>query len=593
MINLKQQLIDSLKPIVIELYPTCDVNQVVVQETKTEFQGDFTLVCFPFTKHSKQSPQATAQVIGEKLLASNTSVSKFNVVNGFLNIGLTNQTWLNYLLQLSQHSTALVEKSSPKQKIVVEYSSPNTNKPLHLGHIRNNLLGISVSNILKAVGHEVVMVNLVNDRGIHICKSMVAWNKAGMKETPENTGIKGDHLVGKYYVAFDQNYKAEIAQLISEGKTEEEAKKVAPSIQEAQEMLRKWEAGDEETKAIWKKMNGWVYDGFESTYKRLGVSFDRFYYESETYLLGKNIVNEGLQKGVFYQKDDKSVWIDLRPDGLDEKVLLRSDGTSVYMTQDLGTALERAKEWQAERYIYVVGNEQDYHFKVLQKSLQKMGYSWADGIYHLSYGMVDLPSGKMKSREGTVVDADDLMDEVVQIAREKGEELGKTDSLNDSEKNLLYEQIGMGALKYFILKVDAKKRIVFNPAESIDLNGHTGPFIQYTYTRIQSIFRKGGIADAPLNINGLNEENIHLDLLKKIYAYSETVNAAAEQLNPAAIANYSFELAQLFNRFYHDYSILKEENLDVRNYRLQLCQNIGQILKNGMNLLGIDLPEKM
>lgn len=593
MINLKQQLIDSLKPIVIELYPTCDVNQVVVQETKTEFEGDFTLVCFPFTKHSKQSPQATAQTIGEKLISSNATVSKFNVVNGFLNIGLTNQTWLNYLLQLSQHSTALVEKSSTRQKIVVEYSSPNTNKPLHLGHIRNNLLGISVSNILKAVGHEVVMVNLVNDRGIHICKSMVAWKKAGMKETPENTGLKGDHLVGKYYVAFDQNYKAEIAQLISEGKTEEEAKKVAPSILEAQEMLRKWEAGDEETKAIWKKMNGWVYDGFEITYKRLGVSFDRFYYESETYLLGKNIVNEGLQKGVFYQKDDNSVWIDLRPDGLDEKVLLRSDGTSVYMTQDLGTALERAKEWQAERYIYVVGNEQDYHFKVLQKSLQKMGYAWADGIYHLSYGMVDLPSGKMKSREGTVVDADDLMDEVVQIAREKGEELGKTDLLNDSEKNLLYEQIGMGALKYFILKVDAKKRIVFNPAESIDLNGHTGPFIQYTYTRIQSIFRKGGIADAPLNIDGLNVENIHLDLLKKINAYRETVNAAAEQLNPAAIANYCFELAQLFNRFYHDYSILKEENLDVRNYRLQLCQNIGQILKNGMNLLGIDLPEKM
>lgn len=593
MINLKQQLIDSLKPIVIELYPTCDVNQVVVQETKTEFEGDFTLVCFPFTKHSKQSPQATAQTIGEKLISSNATVSKFNVVNGFLNIGLTNQTWLNYLLQLSQHSTALVEKSSTRQKIVVEYSSPNTNKPLHLGHIRNNLLGISVSNILKAVGHEVVMVNLVNDRGIHICKSMVAWKKAGMKETPENTGLKGDHLVGKYYVAFDQNYKAEIAQLISEGKTEEEAKKVAPSILEAQEMLRKWEAGDEETKAIWKKMNGWVYDGFEITYKRLGVSFDRFYYESETYLLGKNIVNEGLQKGVFYQKDDNSVWIDLRPDGLDEKVLLRSDGTSVYMTQDLGTALERAKEWQAERYIYVVGNEQDYHFKVLQKSLQKMGYAWADGIYHLSYGMVDLPSGKMKSREGTVVDADDLMDEVVQIAREKGEELGKTDLLNDSEKNLLYEQIGMGALKYFILKVDAKKRIVFNPAESIDLNGHTGPFIQYTYTRIQSIFRKGGIADAPLNIDGLNVENIHLDLLKKINAYSETVNAAAEQLNPAAIANYCFELAQLFNRFYHDYSILKEENLNVRNYRLQLCQNIGQILKNGMNLLGIDLPEKM
>jgi arginyl-tRNA synthetase len=593
MINLKQQLIDSLKPIVIELYPTCDVNQVVVQETKTEFEGDFTLVCFPFTKHSKQSPQATAQTIGEKLISSNATVSKFNVVNGFLNIGLTNQTWLNYLLQLSQHSTALVEKSSTRQKIVVEYSSPNTNKPLHLGHIRNNLLGISVSNILKAVGHEVVMVNLVNDRGIHICKSMVAWKKAGMKETPENTGLKGDHLVGKYYVAFDQNYKAEIAQLISEGKTEEEAKKVAPSILEAQEMLRKWEAGDEETKAIWKKMNGWVYDGFEITYKRLGVSFDRFYYESETYLLGKNIVNEGLQKGVFYQKDDNSVWIDLRPDGLDEKVLLRSDGTSVYMTQDLGTALERAKEWQAERYIYVVGNEQDYHFKVLQKSLQKMGYAWADGIYHLSYGMVDLPSGKMKSREGTVVDADDLMDEVVQIAREKGEELGKTDLLNDSEKNLLYEQIGMGALKYFILKVDAKKRIVFNPAESIDLNGHTGPFIQYTYTRIQSIFRKGGIADAPLNIDGLNVENIHLDLLKKINAYSETVNAAAEQLNPAAIANYCFELAQLFNRFYHDYSILKEENWDVRNYRLQLCQNIGQILKNGMNLLGIDLPEKM
>jgi arginyl-tRNA synthetase len=344
MINLKQQLIDSLKPIVIELYPTCDVNQVVVQETKTEFEGDFTLVCFPFTKHSKQSPQATAQTIGEKLISSNATVSKFNVVNGFLNIGLTNQTWFNYLLQLSQHSTALVEKSSTRQKIVVEYSSPNTNKPLHLGHIRNNLLGISVSNILKAVGHEVVMVNLVNDRGIHICKSMVAWKKAGMKETPENTGLKGDHLVGKYYVAFDQNYKAEIAQLISEGKTEEEAKKVAPSILEAQEMLRKWEAGDEETKAIWKKMNGWVYDGFEITYKRLGVSFDRFYYESETYLLGKNIVNEGLQKGVFYQKDDNSVWIDLRPDGLDEKVLLRSDGTSVYMTQDLGTALERAKE---------------------------------------------------------------------------------------------------------------------------------------------------------------------------------------------------------------------------------------------------------
>ena len=593
MIDLKQLLIDALKQIIKDLYPDSDLNQAIIQDTKTEFEGDFTLVCFPFTRYSKLSPQATAQAIGEKLLESNTAVSKFNVVSGFLNIGLTHQIWLNYMKQFSIKANDLVEKSIAKQKIVVEYSSPNTNKPLHLGHVRNNLLGISVSNILKAVGHEVIMVNLVNDRGIHICKSMVAWKHAGMKETPENTGMKGDHLVGKYYVAFDQQYKAEISQLISEGKNEDEAKKEAASIKEAQEMLRNWEAGDVETIAIWKKMNGWVYDGFKSTYNRLGVSFDRFYYESETYLLGKNIVSEGLKKGVFYQKEDSSVWIDLRPDGLDEKVLLRSDGTSVYMTQDLGTALERAKEWQADRFIYVVGNEQDYHFKVLQKSLQKMGYAWADGIYHLSYGMVDLPSGKMKSREGTVVDADELMGEVVQVAREKGEELGKSDQLNEADKNLLYEQIGMGALKYFILKVDAKKRIVFNPAESIDLNGHTGPFIQYAYTRIQSIFRKGGSIDAELTFDSLNEENIHLDLLKKINAYSETVNAAATQLNPAAVANYCFELAQLFNRFYHDYSILKEENLSLKNYRLHLCQNIGRILKHGMNLLGIDLPEKM
>lgn len=594
MMHPKLKLQEQLSGVLASLFPETIGSQALVQETKAEFEGDFTLVSFPYTRFSKLNPAETAKLIGEELSKASDLVVGYNVVNGFLNISLTFNTWFSYFLSHSKSDSPIDDSYKPeKQRIVIEYSSPNTNKPLHLGHIRNNLLGFSIAELLKSMGHDVIRVNLINDRGIHICKSMVAWLNSGARETPESSGIKGDHLVGKYYVLFDKQYKAEIETLMTSGLSEDDAKKQAQVMKQAQELLRKWEEGDAETLNTWKTMNGWVYDGFDITYKRLGVAFEKFYYESQTYLLGKNIVSDGLQKGVFYRKDDGSVWIDLRNEGLDEKVLLRSDGTSVYMTQDLGTALERANEWNASKYIYVVGNEQDYHFKVLQKALLKMGYKWAEGIYHLSYGMVDLPSGKMKSREGTVVDADDLMEEVVQLANQKGEESGKMTDFSADEKTELFEKVGLGALKYFILKVDPKKRMVFNPSESIDLNGHTGPFIQYTYTRIQSLLRKAGEFTSPTTAELLENSAAHIELLKKLASYSEVVLQASIQLNPSMVANYCFELAQQYNTFYHEAPVLREENQILRAYRLAISSQIASVLAHGMGLLGISMPERM
>lgn len=561
-----------------------------IQKTKKEFVGDTTVVVFPYVKISAKGPEQTAEQIGNYLKEHCDIVDSFNVVKGFLNISLTTKFWLDYF---NTNKSEIIITNTHPQTILVEYSSPNTNKPLHLGHVRNNLLGFSVAEILKAAGNKVLKVNIVNDRGIHICKSMIAWEKYGAGETPETNGLKGDHLVGKYYVEFDKHYKKQISELIEQGATKEDAEKKAPLILEAQEMLRKWESGDDQVIELWKKMNSWVYEGFDVTYKKLGVDFDKIYYESQTYILGKSIVEEGLKKGVFFKKEDGSVRIDLTQDGLDEKVLLRSDGTSVYITQDLGTAQVRAEEFNVDKMVYVVGNEQEYHFKVLKKILQKLEYPWADGIFHLSYGMVELPEGKMKSREGTVVDADDLIDEMVNAAGEITKELGKTEGLSDAQANELFNMIGMGALKYFILKVDPKKKMLFNPAESIDFNGNTGPFIQYTHARICSVMRKASDSNWKTGNSSVEPNEKERSLIKLLYEYPATVLEAANGYSPALIANYVYELAKEYNQFYHDYSILKEENEAIKLFRLQLSQKVAGVIKHSMLLLGISVPERM
>jgi len=564
---------------------------ISLQQTRKEFEGQVTIVTFPFTKVSRKSPEQTGAEIGAFLKNELAEVSDFNVIKGFLNLSISDAYWLGQFYNHVLPADHTVAEPNGK-KVMVEYSSPNTNKPLHLGHVRNNLLGYSVAQILAAAGYEVVKANLVNDRGIHICKSMLAWQLFGNGETPESTGLKGDHLVGKYYVIFDKEYKKQIEELKAAGQTEDEAKKQAPVIIQAQQMLQKWEAGDKEVINLWNTMNSWVYAGFDKTYKALGVDFDQFYYESNTYLLGKDIVDEGLKKGVFFKKPDGSVWIDLTPDGLDEKLVLRADGTSVYMTQDLGTAQLKYNDFHMNQSLYVVGNEQDYHFKVLFLILDKLGKSWAKGLYHLSYGMVDLPSGKMKSREGTVVDADDLIREMEDTAKQHTEALGKVDSFDEAEKAELYHTIGMGALKYFLLKVEPKKRLLFDPNESIDFQGHTGPFIQYTHARIRSVISR---AELQLEeIMPLTELSaVERDLIITLTQYPETVSIAAEGYNPAAIANYVYELAKAFNKFYHEKSILQAEDEVLKRFRLQLATASANIIKVGMGLLGIDVPERM
>ena len=589
-IDLQNKVIEAIEKIYNE---KVEQNLVQIQQTRKEFVGDFTLVVFPFVKLLKKSPEIIANEIGEYIKQNMSEVSNFNVIKGFLNFVLTDSFWNNFLLS-NFNSNSLFEISKNNNSILIEYSSPNTNKPLHLGHIRNNLLGFSVAEILKANGNKVIKVNLINDRGIHICKSMIAWQKFGNDETPEKSELKGDFLVGKYYVKFDQEYKKQIAELISSSLTEDEAKQKAPIMLEAQEMLRKWEQNDAEVRNLWQKMNSWVYKGFDETYKKMGVDFDKLYYESETYLLGKEIVEKGLQNGTLYRKDDSSVWADLTGDGLDEKLLLRSDGTSVYMTQDIGTAILRHNEFEPSKMIYVVGNEQNYHFDVLKLILGKMQYSWSQNLFHLSYGMVELPEGKMKSREGTVVDADNLIDEMIQTAKEMSEELGKLQGLSDSEKEEVYRIIGLGALKYFLLKVDPKKNMTFNPKESIDFNGNTGPFIQYTGVRIKSIIRKAkenGIEIEKIKIStdfSLNAEKI---LLQNLYQFTNVVDEASRLLSPSIIANYTYELAKDFNQFYHENSILNADNEETRNSRLALTFLVGKTIENSLKLLGIEVPE--
>ena len=569
-----------------------DANTIILQKTRKEFEGEFTVAVFPFVKASRKAPEATANEIGSYLKNKLKEIDDFNVIKGFLNLQIKKDYWINFINQ-NNSETYGINEISDNNTVLIEYSSPNTNKPLHLGHIRNNLLGWSVAEILKANGKKVVKVNLVNDRGIHICKSMLAWLKWGNGETPETSGLKGDHLAGKYYVLFDKHYRAEIATMIANGTEKETAEKQAPLILEVQEMLRKWEAKDPETIGIWEKMNSWVYAGFDETYQRLGVDFDKTYYESSTYLLGKHIVEKGLADNVLKQKDDQSIWADLTAEGLDEKLLLRSDGTSVYMTQDLGTAELRYNEFEPSQMIYVVGNEQNYHFDVLKLVLKKLGYSWADAINHLSYGMVELPAGKMKSREGTVVDADDLITEMENTAYDKALELGKIEDFDNDEAKKLYHTIAMGALKYFILKVDPQKNMLFNPAESIDFNGNTGPFIQYTHARIKSLLRK-----ADWNTNVKINHNISIlhkekDIIRLLHEYPAVVKNAGENKSPALIANFAFELAKEFNSFYQEIPIFKEENEELRNFRLSLSAFTSSVIKSAMKLLGIDVPEKM
>lgn len=591
--NIEQQIISATLQAVKELYQQdLPEDQVNIQETRPEFEGQLTIVTFPLIRFSKKSPEVTANELGAYLLAHLQDVTAFNVVKGFLNLSIADQYWLGlFNNKLLADDFAKVKPNG--KKVMVEYSSPNTNKPLHLGHVRNNLLGYAVAELLKADGYEVFKVNLVNDRGIHICKSMLAWQKWGNEETPESSGLKGDHLVGKYYVVFDKEYKKEIESLMADGATEEEAKKNAPLIKEAQQMLLAWEAGDEAVIALWKRMNDWVYQGFDITYKNLGVDFDQYYYESNTYLLGKDTVDEGLEKGVFYKKEDGSVWIDLTADGLDHKLVLRGDGTSVYITQDLGTAQMKYNDFQMDQSIYVVGNEQDYHFKVLFLILEKLGKSWAKGLHHLSYGMVDLPSGKMKSREGTVVDADDLIADMIETAKEKTEALGKWEDFSEAERQQLYQDIGLGALKYFLLKVEPKKRLLFDPAESIDFQGHTGPFIQYTHARIKSLLSKAGYEwNDQLTANQLTPTE--LDMIMLMAKYPEELSNAAKSYSPASLANYLFELAKLFNKFYHEVPpIVKEEDINIRQHRLNICRLTADILKAGTKILGIHVPERM
>ena len=566
---------------------------IQLQTTKKEFEGDYTLVVFPYVKQARKSPELLATELGEALCNEVEQVSSFNVVKGFLNLTIADDYWATFLAGIvGDRSFGLKQVCESSKPVVVEYSSPNTNKPLHLGHIRNNLLGWSVSELLKADGQNVKRVNLVNDRGIHICKSMLAWLRYGNGETPESSGMKGDHLVGKYYVEFDKHYKDEVAQLIQEGKDEETAKKEAPLMLEAQAMLKRWEDGDKEVRNLWERMNGWVYAGFDETYKNLGVGFDKVYYESNTYLLGKELVQKGLDLGVLYRKDDGSVWCDLTADGLDQKLLLRKDGTSVYMTQDLGTALLRHNDFDADKLVYVVGNEQDYHFKVLKLILGKLGFDWAEKVYHLSYGMVELPNGKMKSREGTVVDADDLIAQMEQTAEQMSLEHGKNDELTELERQRLYHILALGALKYFILKVDPTKNMLFNPAESIDFNGNTGPFIQYTHARIRSIVRKSGQAVAmPTGSYAISSKE--RDIIKLLHTLPDTITQAAASMSPAMVANYAYDLAKAYNSFYQDTPILREPDNAIREFRIALCDSVSTALRNTMMILGIEVPDRM
>ncbi|MFC7773966.1 arginine--tRNA ligase [Flavobacterium sp. GCM10027622] len=570
------------------------LDKVEYQATRREFEGDITMVVFPILKLVKGNPAEIGTKIGNYLVENVQEVEKFNVVQGFLNIVISDAYYVNFFKDIqSNTSFGFVNPVAGEKAIMVEYSSPNTNKPLHLGHIRNNLLGYSVAEIIKASGKKVYKTQIINDRGIHICKSMLAWQKFGNGQTPESTGLKGDKLVGNFYVEFDKAYKAEIKTLMEEGKTEDEAKKLAPSILEAQEMLRKWEAGDEATVALWKTMNQWVYDGFEQTYTNLGVNFDSYYYESNTYLLGKEVVQFGLEKGIFEKDPDGSVWIDLTEDGLDRKIVLRSDGTAVYMTQDIGTAIQRVKDNpDVGGMVYTVGNEQDYHFKVLFLILKKLGFDWAADLFHLSYGMVELPSGKMKSREGTVVDADDLMAEMTTTAQSISEELGKLEGYSDAEKAALYKIIGLGALKYYMLKVDPKKTMMFDPKESVDFNGNTGPFIQYTYARIQSILRKADFdSTASVAVAELHEKE--KELVKQIAQFPDVIQNAAHNHSPALIANYTYDLVKEYNSFYQSVSILGEEDANKKVFRVQLSKKVGETIKNAFSLLGINVPERM
>ena len=596
--NIEKILKEKVQAAINELYgQEIDYNTIQVQKTNKEFTGDYTIVVFPILRITKNSPEATAQQLGDWFKDQLDFIEQYNVIKGFLNLSFSKAYWLAIAKELSGDTEIRPDKKDKAtEKVMIEYSSPNTNKPLHLGHIRNNLIGYAISNILKANGGNVIKANLVNDRGIHICKSMLAWQKWSNNETPHSSGKKGDKLVGDYYVMFDQAYKKEVNELIQKGNPKEQAEKQASVLKEAQEMLRKWEAGDQETVALWKKMNNWVYDGFDITYKILGVDFDKIYYESETYKTGRAIVMEALEKGILFKKEDGSVWANLSEDGLDEKLLLRADGTSVYMTQDIGTAVQRFKEYGLDKIIYVVGNEQDYHFQVLSLILKKLGYAWADNIHHLSYGMVNLPSGRMKSREGTVVDADDLIGEMIDTAREMSKELGKLEGYSQEEKENIFRIIGLGALKYFILKVDPKKNMTFNPEESIDFNGNTGPFIQYTYARIRSLKRKAEDKGMKMpvvipNNYKLNEKEI--ELIKQLYAFQGVINLSAGTLNPSHITNYIFDVTKEFNQFYQEYPILSNNDQDTSIARMALSLITGKIIKDGMELLGIEVPERM
>ena len=571
-----------------------DANEKMLQlqKTRSEFEGNLTLVVFPFVKAAKKSPEQTAQELGEYLVANCEAISKFNVVKGFLNLSISDEAWLNLLKDIDENGHYGEKVANEDASLVmIEYSSPNTNKPLHLGHVRNNLLGWSLAQIMQANGNKVVKTNIVNDRGIHICKSMLAWLKWGNGETPETSGKKGDHLIGDYYVAFDKHYRDEIKDLVAQGMDEEQAKQEAPLIKEAHEMLVKWENNDPEVRALWEKMNNWVYAGFDETYKKMGVSFDKIYYESQTYLKGKAKVEEGLAKGLFERHEDNSVWADLTNEGLDQKLLLRSDGTSVYMTQDIGTAEMRFQDYPIDKMIYVVGNEQNYHFQVLSILLDRLGFKWGKELVHFSYGMVELPNGKMKSREGTVVDADDLMELMVEDAYKTSMELGKFDDMTEEERREIARVVGMGALKYFILKVDARKNMLFNPEESIDFNGNTGPFIQYTYARIRSILRKAPSMTSLSSTTSLSSKEV--ELIQKMSEYGAAVEQAGKDYSPSGIANYCYELTKVFNQFYHDYSILNEPDEQKKAVRLMLAKNVAKILKNGMALLGIEVPERM
>ena len=585
--NIKDIIEQKLAEVILNVYQLKDI-QLEIQENKTEFDGDFTIVTFPLVKQLKKNPESIGLELGQALTEQTELLESFKVIKGFLNVKVKNHFFVDQFKTVSEQFSNIEKKN---ETVMVEYSSPNTNKPLHLGHVRNNLLGFSVAQILKEAGYDVIKSQIINDRGIHICKSMLAWEKFGKGETPETDHVKGDKFVGNYYVKFDQEYKKEIAELVEQGVSEEQAKKDAPVIKEAQKMLLDWENGDEKVRNLWSEMNSWVYKGFGETYKRLGVDFDQVQYESNTYILGKDLIQEGLDKGVLYQKEDGSVWCDLTDEGLDQKLLLRSDGTSVYMTQDLGTAVERFKENNLEKLIYTVGNEQDYHFQVLFKVLKKLGYEWADQLFHLSYGMVELPNGKMKSREGTVVDADELMQDMFDIAKSKSEELGKLESFTEEEKNINYENIGMGALKYFMLKVDPKKKMLFNPKESIDFNGNTGPFILYTYARIHSVLIKANYLNRSTDEVELNQNE--KEVIMQLVNYKNVVERAAEQLSPALIANYLYDLVKTYNSFYQSNIILKLEDDNLKQFRLNLSNLTAQTIKKSLSLLGIETVNRM